>query len=293
MIFCRLDQELKQLERKKQSLVEQYIQKKRVSDSSSQGSSHAPSKKTSVCSMDALNSPPLHKKVVRLQEYEEGENSVNAIKEVAVGDSIAHHAHDLNRDDKISEMERRVMEKLDASLSTSKQGKEAVISWSKGSMVSIPLHPTATALLDRQSPVLAKWAATTPPSDGKPTAPLTSQSPAFGLFTPPPPSSSPTSTVRPNRSGFHSSNSGHKSASHSDSSEWTEYACVSTSGGSVEVGGGGGGREVGGGGRLGSNSSSSSNQPSSSGETALCVSEFDPIGTAAPSVGDPSKPPTT
>lgn len=270
----RLDKEMKQLQRRKLSLIELYSERKRGSDTSQGSSGLGPSKKSSVCSMD---SPPLQKKVVRLQEYEEVE--IQPVKgKGSLQDSTRCHTHNMSHD-KIIEMERRVKEELEAGLSTGlatfrqpKRGEERGLSpsqtWSKGS--TSPQHSSAS---DRHSPVIGKCGSGISTSEVRPVGPshhaTAAGTPAtFGHHYPP--SSPPTNSARPGRSGFH--DNGRRNVSHSDSSEWTEFACASTSGGSVEVGG-----------QLSSSVYSSSNHLSSAG--AISMSEFDPIRTI-----DSSKP---
>lgn len=258
---------MQQLEMRKQSLMEAYDQRKRGSDSSQSSSGLGHSKKPSVCSVDVLTSPPLQKKVARLQEYEE----VSVKGKPSSSDSTPSHTHN----PKISEMEMRVKEELEAGLSTYRQqqhkrsdeqgGLSLAQTRGKGSSGGgSPRH-------DRHSPVNKWGGASTSPSEVRPSpahAVSSHTPPTFGHFPP-----SPTAT-RPGRSGFHD---GQKSISlHSDSSEWTEFACASTSGGSVEVGG-----------QLLSSVYSSSN---SGGRDSNNMAEFDPISTIT---GDPSKPSRT
>jgi hypothetical protein len=255
---------MKQLEKRKRSLME-LCQRKRGSDCSQESSGLGPSKKSSVSSMDALNSPPLLKKVVRLQEYEEGEPPARRKSDVGKGspeNPTLGHTHNGSRAE-ISEMEERVKNDLETGLTgvyrtpkkNDEQGSQA---WHRA--------PTSPLLSDRQhSPGVARWG-----GSGSATSPTHHRITAAGAVTAPPTFSH---HFPPRSPPAH--NNGSSKFSHSDSSEWTDFACVSTSGGSVEVGG-----------RLGSSVYSSSNNLSSN--EAIIMSEFDPISASV--TGDPSKP---
>lgn len=252
------------MEKKKQTLLDQYKHKKMGSDSSP-GSS----KKSSVDLAEGLLSPPLQKRVVRLQEYEEA--AIPAKIEV---NSASPKPEELTRSthspshDKISEMERRVKEELEVELTA--RGREEQ-SKSSSSMVGINNSPRhSTPDLPRQSPVLSdKWVHHTSPSSSSSSSSdtrLPHTSTAFGHFPPPSPTLS------------HSKKAGHKLPPHSDSNEWTEFACASVSGSSVEVGSG--------------PFSVYSTHPSSGETISSNMSEFDPIKTESSSA-DPSKPSMT
>ena len=272
--LCRLDEEVKELERKKQSLLEQYKQKKRGSDSSQDGRS--PSKKSSVDS-GVLLSPPLQKRVVRLQEYEEapapqvlrtdsppaGKSDAEAPVTTSSSLAPAHaHLHQTSparkqSHDKINEMERRVKEELEADFNNTRRRDDTGL---RGSSTNIagtshsPLHSMPD--LPRQSPVLSeKWSHSTSSTAASSSADTRTHNTFSGF--------PPTSPTLPGagRSGSFANKM------KSDSNEWTEFACASVSGSSVEVGG--------------------SNKPfsvhPSSGETlssSTNMSEFDPIKTA-------------
>lgn len=263
----RVEKKIRQLEKRKQNLMEMYNQRKRGSDSSQGSSGIGPSKKSSVASMDPLQSPSSHKKVL-LQEYEEGELPLKGKKDVSKRSSEdSGHPHSESRE-KISEMERRVKEELEAEFKPKRaedpSSLSASRSWSKVSNFTSPLHSSAS---DRHSPVVGgRWV-----SGG-----LSEVHPVPSHTAPPPsghfPPLSPTATahLEARRSGFHDNG---RKVSHSDSSEWTEFACASTSGGSVEVGG-----------QLGSSVYSSR-------DTLCGMSEFDPISTSIS--GDFPKPPAT
>ena len=307
-VCSRLEEQLRELEKRKQLLLE----KKRGSDST-QGSYNTPSKKSSICSMDSLLSPPLSKKVLRLQEYEEGGDTIKvgvdtikvAVDTIKVGgdtireNSSVHHSRTEegerrvkeaeqhkkeadHRGDKIDEMERRLKESLEVELSTSRQESGSMFShsWSKGS--SSPMHLSDST----RSPSLNSWRNSTSPSDVRagsghsnahtfghyplppatattttgsghhPLTPGSTTATGSGHYplTPGPTTTAgsghyplPTTTTTAGSgnyplpspalasgSGFHDAR---RIISHSDSSEWTEFACASTSSGSVEVGG--------------------------------------------------------
>ncbi len=341
MFWCalfRVEEDMRELERRKQSLLMQYKQhKKRGSDSSSHGS-QTPGKKSSVGSMEGVLSPPLNKRVVRLREYEEGDLSVSGTSTekdaAAEGDPPTSHTPP-NLNLKISEFERRVKEDLEAGLSGRHHPQAATMTekgeelsstpglsqnWSKSSSLSAsggsgtsPLHllphhgggggapppsaSTSTSLvnsdLPRHSPGMEKWSATSSsssPSELNRTVPQhPSAQPTFCPFP------LPTSPTMGGKARFSSSSgvptglSRNQAFSHSDSNEWTEFACASVSGSSVEVGGGAvstvSSPYVGGGGGGGGGGGSSEE-----------ISEFDPIRTRSNSNlssagGDhPSKP---
>ena len=266
---------MKQLEKRKQSLMNMCNQRKRGSDSSQGSSGIGPSKKSSVVSMDPLTSSPSFQKKVLLQEYEEGELPLRGKKDVSKRLSEdSGHPHSESHE-KICEMERRVAEELEVELKqplkrSEEQGALGVSrTWSKSSNFTSPLHSSAS---DRHSPV-GRWTSPTP-SEVHPAPSHTP--PTFSHHHFPPLSPTATTHTDTGRSGFLDNRS--RKVSHSDSSEWTEFACASTSGGSVEVGG-----------RLGSSVNSSSNHLSS--KDTLSMSEFDPISTSI--TGDPPKPPAT
>lgn len=286
---------MRELEKRKQLLLE----KKRGSDST-QGSYNTPSKK----SMESLLSPPLSKKVLRLQEYEEGGDTIKVGGDTTRENRVPSSAHysrteeggerrgkeaerrgkeaDHRGSDKLNEMERRLKERLEVelSLSTSRQESGSMFShgWSKGlpspAMGTSPMHSSDNT----RSPSLNSWRNSTSPSDVRPGGghgtfgycplPTTTTTAlaggAGGSGHHPHPSAS-----TGNGSGFHDAR---KVISHSDSSEWTEFACASTSSGSVEVGG-----------QIGTVSTHSSSTPIRS------LSDFDPISTNSST--DPSKPP--
>lgn len=249
---------------------------KRGSDSSSSQGSRTPNKKSSVCSVEALSSPPLlHKRVVRLKEYEEGDVPMKTEK-VSTSKAEAHHSHNLNRE----KMEMRVKEELEMELSphsrhhvaqapvTTERGEEPSNThmpqnWSKSTAGNSPLHSSSS----RQYPTMDKWGTTESRSN---TAATATPMQSLSYFSPPPPPS-PTS-MHSSRSGF-LDGSHSKTVSHSDSNEWTEFACASVSG-SSEVG-----------------NRVYSSQPSSAEVLSVSMSEFDPIRSSpsTSSAGDPSK----
>lgn len=221
--MCRLEEEAKEVERKKQKLMDQYRQHKRGSGSSSLDSSgHLASKKSSVDS--AMDSPTQHKRVLKIHEYEEGDSSC----------AYLHSTPPLpTQTSKISELEERVKEDLDAGLTASPRQQltdkveEFGAQWSKYSGSSGSLYSAGE--ISRHSP--GHWASpTSSPSEQGTTQPL-----------PPQPLCSPAITASSSRQagvggeyvGGTRGEGGH--FSHADSEEWTEFTCASVSGSSVEA----------------------------------------------------------
>ena len=261
---------MKELEKRKQRLLDQYTHRKRDSDSSSLESlGHlTTSKKSSVGSMETPPSPPHHKRVVRLQEFEEGDTSETE-QEASHPD---RHTHYSPGQDKVSEMEKRVKEELEVELTPQRlhppdKGEElgGVMvhhNWPKRSGSSSPLvQPTI-----EQMP-LEKWNNT----HHSPSSPKTISQPYMTHF----PSLSLQTSLQLGQGGGKTLQTGPRVVSHSDSNEWTDFACASVSGSSVEVGG-----------PLSSRPSSGEGSMSS---TAANMAEFDPISCFTSASGDRSK----
>ena len=302
---------MKELERRRQGLLERYKQKKRGSDSSQD--SQSPGKKSSVGSMEVLLSPPLAKRAVRLQEYQEAtaKTSGELSSEEptprppsAMASNHHHHHHHTpsptphhyhassptpqqhgnarHSNEKITEMERRVKEELEAELTTHghthRRGDEHFKS-STGIGGTSPLHSTHAQDLPGRSPMVphSDKRISTSSSSSPSAAPAQPAFTSGSHFTAP--TSPPTSHSRKTGSGFADCSSGARKKppfSQSDSNEWTEFASASVSGSSVEVGGGGA--------RPSFPLYAGSHPPGPGGsQSGDNMSEFDPIKTASSS----------
>ena len=256
------------MERKRQRLIKRY---KLTGSSSMESVGHLSSKKSSMGSVD-LPMSPKSTRTVRLQEYEEGESALT--NKIGESHRTTQHPHPHPQ---LSEMEKRVTEQLEAEFTT--QHKNAPHSSAdkveERTQMCSPLHSTTD--FSRNSPSHHdKWNISSSPVDAR-----------IGHT----PSDTRTGNLMRTGNNQKTGSSGHLqqvlssaggtggsgfpgTVRHSDSNEWTEFACASVSGGSVEVGGGVGGGSMG---QLPHYSSRPSSGEGSVASSAANMSEFDPM----------------